>query len=43
MFGGLYFAGLVTAAARKLARFKLVLVGGQDVRWDKECSSRAGD
>jgi len=38
MFGGLYIASLVTAAARKLARYKLVLVGGQEVRSDKEGS-----
>jgi exonuclease III len=31
----LYRAGSLTAAARELARYKLDLVGVQDVRWDK--------
>jgi hypothetical protein len=31
----LYKAGSIRAAARKLARYKLDLVGVQDVRWDK--------
>jgi len=43
MFGGLDIASVVTAAARKLGRYKLVLVGVQVVRWDKEGSLRAGD
>jgi hypothetical protein len=29
--------------ARELARYKLNLVGVQEVRWDKECTVRAGD
>jgi hypothetical protein len=40
MFGtwnvrGLYWAGSLIAAARELARYKLDLVGVQEVRWDK--------
>ena len=31
----LYRAGSLTAAARELARYKLDLVGVQEVRWDK--------
>ena len=31
----LYGAGSLTAAARELARYKLDLVGMQEVRWDK--------
>ena len=31
------------AAARALARYKLDLVGVQEVRWDKESRLRAGD
>ena len=31
----LYRAGTLTAAARELARYKLDLVGVQEVRWDK--------
>jgi len=27
----------------ELARYKLVLVGVQEVRWDKGCIERAGD
>jgi hypothetical protein len=30
-----YRADLITAAARKLARYKLDLVGVQEVKWDK--------
>ena len=30
----LYRVGSLTAAARELARYKLNLVGVQDVRWD---------
>ena len=30
------------AAARELARYKLELVGVQEVRWDREGSVRAG-
>ena len=31
------------AAARELARYKLDLVGAQEVRWDKGGTVRAGD
>jgi exonuclease III len=39
----LYRAGSLTAAARELARYKLDLVGVQEVRWDKGGTVRAGD
>jgi exonuclease III len=39
----LYRAGSLTAAARELARYKLDLVGVQEVRWDREGKVRAGD
>ena len=39
----LYRAGSLMAAARKLARYKLDLVGVQEVRWDKECTVKAGN
>jgi hypothetical protein len=39
----LYRAGSLTAAARDLARYKLEIVGVQEVRWDKEGTVRAGD
>jgi exonuclease III len=39
----LYGAGSLTAAARELSRYKLDLVGVQEVRWDKEGEVRAGD
>ena len=39
----LYRSGFLTAAARKLARYKLDLVGVQEVRWDKGGTVRAGD
>jgi len=39
----LYRAGSFTAAARELARYKLHLVGVQEVRWDREGNTRAGD
>jgi len=39
----LYRSGSLTAAARKLARYKSNLVGLQEVRWDKEGMVRAGD
>jgi len=39
----LYRAGALTTAARELARYKLDLVGVQEVRWDKEGMVRAGD
>jgi hypothetical protein len=38
-----YRAGLLTAAARELARYKLDLVGVQEVRWDKESTVKVGD
>jgi len=31
------------AAARELGRYKIDLVGVQEVRWDKEGTIRAGD
>ena len=39
----LYRAGSLTGAARELARYKLGLVGVQEVRWNKEGLVRAGD
>ena len=39
----LYRAGSLMAAARVLARYKLDLVGVQEVRWDREGTVRAGD
>src|SRR5215475_5672074 len=39
----LYRVGSFMAAARELARYKLDLVGVQEVRWDKEGTVRAGD
>jgi len=39
----LYRAVSLTAAARELARYKLDLVGVQEVRWDKGGTVRAGD
>ena len=39
----LYGAGSLKAAARELARYKLDVVGVQEVRWDKEGTVRAGD
>ena len=39
----LYRAGSLTAVARELARYKLDLVGVQEVRWDKGGTVRAGD
>jgi len=42
-FRSLYRAGLFTAAARELARYKLDFVGVQEVRWDREGTLRAGD
>jgi len=35
--------GSLTAAARELARYKLDLVGVQEVRWDKGGTVSAGD
>ena len=39
----LYRAGSLTAAARELARYKLDLVGVQEVSWDKGGTVIAGD
>ena len=39
----LYRAGSLKAAARELARYKLDVVGVQEVRWDKAGTVRAGD
>jgi len=39
----LYRAGSFASAARELARYKLDLVGVQEVRWDKEGTVNAGD
>jgi len=38
-----YRAGSLKAAVRELARYKLDVVGMQEVRWDKEGTVRAGD
>ena len=38
----LYRAGSLMAAARELARYKLDLVGVQDVRWNKGGTVRTG-
>jgi hypothetical protein len=38
----LYRAGSLKAAARELARYKLDLVGVQEVRWDKGGTVRCG-
>jgi hypothetical protein len=40
---GLYRGNSLTAAARELARYKLDLVGVQEVRWDKGGTVRAGN
>jgi hypothetical protein len=39
----LYRAGSLTSAARELARYKLDLVGVQEVRWGNGGTVRAGD
>ena len=39
----LYRAGLLKAATRELVRYKLDVVGVQEVRWDKGGTVRAGD
>jgi len=39
----LYRAGSLKAAARELVRYKLDVVGVQEVRWDKVGTVRAGD
>ena len=36
-------AGSLKAAARELVRYKLDVVGVQEVRWDKGGTVRAGD
>ena len=36
-------AGSIKAAARELARYKVELVGVQEVRWDTGGTVRAGD
>ena len=38
-----YRAGSLMAVAKELARYKLDLVGVQEVRWDKEGTVRAGE
>jgi exonuclease III len=39
----LYRSGSLMTVARELARYKLYLVGVQEVRWDKGGTVRAGD
>jgi len=39
----LYRAGSLKGAARELARYKLDVVGVQEVRWNKGGTVRAGD
>jgi exonuclease III len=39
----LYTSGSLMIVARELARYKLDLVGVQEVRWDKGGTVRAGD
>ena len=39
----LYRAGSLMAAARELVRYKLDVVGVQEVRWDKGGTVSAGD
>ena len=39
----LYRAGSIMAGARELARYKLDLVGVQEVRWEKEGTVKAED
>jgi exonuclease III len=39
----LYWSGSLTTAAGELARYKLDLVGVQEVRWDKGDTVRTGD
>ena len=39
---GLYRAGSFKTAARELGRYKLDVVGVQEVRWDKRGTVRAG-
>jgi len=42
-FTSFYWAGSLKAAANELARYKLDVVGVQEVRWDKVGTVRAGD
>jgi hypothetical protein len=39
----MYRSGSRTASARELARYKLDLVGVEEVRWDKGGTVRTGD
>jgi hypothetical protein len=39
----LYSSGSRTAVTRELERYKLYVVGVQEVRWDKRSALRAGD
>jgi exonuclease III len=39
----MYRAGSLTTVARELAKYKLDLVGVQEVRWDNEGTVRAGE
>jgi len=39
----LYRAGKLMTTARELARYKLDLVGVQEVRWEKDDTVKAGD
>jgi hypothetical protein len=39
----LYRVGSLTVAARELVRYKLDLVGVQEIGWDKEGTVRTGD
>jgi len=39
----LYRSGSLTTVARELARYKLHLVGVEEIRWDKRDTVRAGD
>jgi exonuclease III len=41
--GGLYRSGSLLTVTRELARYKLDLVGVQEVRWEKGGTVRAGD
>ena len=41
--GSLYRAGSLKAAARELGRYKLDVMGVQEVRWDKGGTVREGD
>jgi exonuclease III len=39
----MYKSGSLTTVARELAKYKLDLVGVQEVRWDKEGTVRDGE